>query len=92
MATLERRIADLEQSSSAGGGPLTIIIRGMAPGELKEEIQALHDWKNGQRWGRQHGETERDLIDRASREVTRKDAGCCALLIADNWIEGRPGG
>ena len=38
MATLERRITDLEQSSSAGGGPLTIIIRGMAPGEVEEEI------------------------------------------------------
>lgn len=81
MQNLERRIAELEKAGSTGEGPMTIIIRCMTPGNLEVEIQELHDWKGGQQWKRQPRETAQDLIDRASREVTRNGPGC-ALLMA----------
>jgi hypothetical protein len=81
MQSLERRIAELEKASSTGEGPMTIIIRCMAPGNLEVEIQELHDSKGSQQWKRQLGEAEQEFIDRASREVSRDGPGC-ALLIA----------
>jgi hypothetical protein len=81
MQSLERRIAELEKAGSTGEGPMTIIIRCMTPGNLDVEIQKLHDWKNGQQWMRQPGETEQEFIDRATREVKRDGPGC-ALLMA----------
>ncbi len=81
MQNLEKRIAELEKGASMDEGPLTIVIRPLAPGNLDEEVQALRAQNGSQRWTRQPGETEQELIDRASREVTRKGPGC-ALLMA----------
>ena len=81
MQSLEKRIAELEKGASMDEGPLTIVIRPLAPGNLDEEVQALRAQNGSQRWTRQPGETEQELIDRASREVTRKGPGC-ALLMA----------
>lgn len=81
MQSLERRIAELEKAGSTDEGPMTIVIRWMTPGNLDDEIQELHDWKGSQQWKRQPGETEQELIDRATREVTRNGPGC-ALLMA----------
>lgn len=81
MQNLEKRIAELEKGASMDEGPLTIVIRPLAPGNLDEELLALQAQNGSQRWTRQPGETEQELIDRASREVTRKGPGC-ALLMA----------
>lgn len=81
MQSLERRIAELEKARSTDEGPMTIVIRWITPGNLKEEIQELHDSKGRQQWERQPGETEDEFIDRASREVKRDGPGC-ALLMA----------
>ena len=81
MQSLERRIAELEKAGAANEGPTTIIIRSITPGNLELEMQEMHDSKGSQQWKRQPGETEQELIDRATREVTRNGQGC-ALLIA----------
>ena len=81
MQSLEKRIAELEKGASMDEGPLTIVIRPLTPGNVDEELQELHDQNGSQRWMRQPGETEHELIDRASREVTR-NRPCCALLMA----------
>lgn len=81
MQSIEKRIAELEKAGSTGEGPMTIIIRWMTTGHRDKEIQELHDSKGYQRWKRQPGETEQELIDRATREVTRNGPGC-ALLMA----------
>ena len=85
MQSLEKRIAELEKGASMNEGPLTIVIRPLAPGHLDEELQELHDQNGSQRWTRQPGETEQELIDRASREVTCNRPGC-ALLMAGNRL------
>ena len=81
MQRIENRLSKLEKAVPTGEWPMTILIRGMTTGDNDNEIQELHDWKGGQQWERQLGETEQGLIDRASREVTRNGLNC-ALLIA----------
>ena len=81
MQSLERRIAELEKTSSTNDWPSTIIIRGMTCGKLDEEIQELRGSKGSQQWHRQPGEAEQEFIDRASREVKRNGRGI-ALLMA----------
>ena len=83
MQSLERRIAELEKAGSTGEGPMTIVIRCVTTGNLDGEIQELNDWKGSQQWKRQPGETEQELIDRASREVTRSGPGCPLLMAGD---------
>ena len=83
MQSLERRIAELEKSGSTGEGPMTIIIRGLTPGNLEEEIYKLNDSKSSQQWERLPGETEQEFIDRASREVKRDGPGCALLIGGD---------
>ena len=83
MQNLEKRIAELEKGASMDEGPLTIVIRPLAPGNLDEEVQALRAQNGSQRWTRQPGETEQELIDRASREVTRNGPGCALLMAGD---------
>ena len=81
MQNLEKRIAELEKGASMDEGPTTIVVRPLRRGNLDEELLALRAQNGSQRWTRQPGETEQELIDRASREVTRKGPGC-ALLMA----------
>ena len=81
MQNLEKRIAELEKGASMDEGPTTIVVRPLRRGNLDEELLALRAQNGSQRWTRQPGETEQELIDRASREVTRNGPGC-ALLMA----------
>ena len=83
MQNLEKRITELEKSSTIGEGVTTIVIRFLSPGNLHEEIQGLKDWKGDKEWKRQPGETEQALIDRADSEVKRNRAGCTMLLQTD---------
>lgn len=83
MQSLERRIAALEKAGTTVEGPQTIIMRALSRGPAENEIQALHATEGREQWKRQPGETEQELIDRASREVTRNGPGCI-FLIADD--------
>ena len=80
MQNLEKRITALEVTS-APTDVMTIIRRLVRPGHLDAEICRLRDDGNGL-WERKPGETERELIDRASLEVKRNPFGI-ACLTAD---------
>ena len=83
MLNLEKRIAELEKAQSINDGVQTIIIRFINPGFSGVDLQALHAYSGGQQWARDRLESERDFIDRASREVERKGPGCVLLLQGD---------
>ena len=77
MQNLEKRIAAMEAKS----GPvdnMTIIRRFVSPGHLDAEIHRLRD-DDGKAWMRRPGETEQQLIDRASLEVKRTPWGIASL-------------
>ena len=80
MQSLEKRITELEKSTALGEMVTTIVVRFMSPDNLNEEIQELQGSKGLQQWKRQPGETEQELIDRATNEVTRNGAGCMMLM------------
>lgn len=80
MQSIEKRIAALESTSNSAD-EFTIIRRFVSPGHLDGEITRLRD-DDGKVWTRQTGETEQELIDRASVEVKRTPWGV-ASLIAD---------
>ena len=72
MATLEKRIEALEQANPDNGLPKTIFITFMSPGDAKAEIHKLRaDAADGdcREWVRGPNESERELQDRASKEV-----------------------
>lgn len=81
MQSLEKRIAALEVTG-APADEMTIIRRFVSPGGSDGEIHRLRD-DDGKTWTRQPGETEQELIDRASREVTRNGPGCALLMAGD---------
>ena len=59
----------------------TNIRRMISPGKLDAEIYSLRD-DDGNFWTRQLGETEQELIDRASIEVKRSPWGVARLITA----------
>ena len=77
MHSLEKRIAALERTN-APADEITIIRRFVSPGRLDAEIHRLRD-NDGNLWTRQTGETEQELIDRASLEVKRTPWGVASL-------------
>ena len=71
---------------------MTNIIRFIKPGHLDAEIQALHT-EEGQSWQRLEGETQQELIDRATHEVKRTAWGVAALFEgthASPTTQGQP--
>lgn len=81
MQTLERRIAALEQTNPPAEEK-TIVIRFVSPGHLDAEIYNLRA-DDGTRWTRLPGETEEKLIERATKEATRKPGDFVRLLMDD---------
>lgn len=84
--TLERRIDALERKATPHAGfPDTIIISFLAAKDGKNDIRKLRADKGGnvQEWERGNDESEQELIDRASKEVSR-NAGGIAMLFQDN--------
>lgn len=81
MQNLDKRLSALE-AKSAPTDDITIIRRIVRPGHLDGEISRLRA-DDGNQWTRQTGETEQELIGRASREVKRTPWGV-ASLIADH--------
>ena len=81
MQALEKRIAALE-ATTAPADEITIMRCIVSPGHLDAEITRLRD-DDGQLWTRQTGESEQELIDRASLEVKRSP-WAIASLIADD--------
>lgn len=82
MQALERRISALEKANPPGDG-LTVIRRFLSSGKVDAEIQRLSA-DDGQHWTRHPGETERELIDRASSEVKRAPWGFACLIGHDS--------
>lgn len=78
MQSLDKRIAALEVQAEPPE-PLTIIRRFVSPGQPMTELQGLKDNEGNNEWQRQPGETEKSLIDRASKEVTRSPWGVASL-------------
>ena len=81
MANLEKRIAALE-ATKAPADEMTIIRRYVNAANLDAEIHRLRD-DEGKTWTRQLGETEQELIDRATREVSRNAWGVASLKADD---------
>ena len=89
MPSLEKRIAELEKSAVKDESPTIVIIRSLMPDDgPREEIQELHDRMGRQHWIRQPGESEQELIDRASHEATSNGV-TCALLMDGDCFEAR---
>lgn len=87
MPSLEKRIAELEKSAVKDEPPTIVIIRTLMPddGPREEEIQELHDRMGRQHWIRQPGESEQELIDRASHEATGNGVTCALLMDWDSY-------
>lgn len=84
MQNLEKRVAALELVNPPADD-LTIIRRYVRPGHLDAEIYRLRD-DDGTLWIRQPGETEQELIDRATLEVKRNALGIASLRTDDFGI------
>lgn len=81
MPSLEKRIAALE-ATTALPDEITTIRRFVSPGHLDAEITRLRD-DDGKLWTRQPGETQQELIDRATLEVKRTAWGVAHLITDD---------
>jgi hypothetical protein len=84
MGNLEKRIDALE-AKTAPADELTIIRRFVRPGNLDGEVNRLRD-DDGNQWTRQTGESEQELIDRASLEVKRSPWGAASLTADDGEV------
>ena len=80
MHNIERRLAAMA-ATNMPADQFTIIRRMVSPGQLDAEIYALRG-DDGNFWARQLGETEQELIDRASIEVKRSPWGVARLITA----------
>jgi hypothetical protein len=78
MQSLDKRITALEAANPTADA-LTLIRRIVSPGHLDWEITRLRD-DDGNEWTRQPGETEQELIDRATKEVKRTQWGVASLI------------
>ena len=81
MQNLKCRLAAIE-AANPPAVDFTIIRRIVCPGHLDAEITRLRD-DDGKLWTRLPGETEQELIDRASLEAKRSPWGV-ARLIGDD--------
>ena len=86
MLNLEKRIAELEKAQPSNDGVKTIIVRFISPGVSGDDLQALHSYSGAQHWTRDLSESEKNFIDRASREVERKGPGCVRLLLQSDGM------
>lgn len=87
MATLDKRITELETKASTDDKPKTIIITYVTPGETKPDIRKLRQSgpgyrDSGKEWVRGADESEKAFTDRASREATRNN-GFALLMHCD---------
>jgi len=78
MQNLEKRIACLEQANPPAK-VLTIIRLIVGTGQLIGEVCRLRG-DDKEMWARLPGETERELIDRATLEVKRSPRGVARLI------------
>lgn len=81
MLNIERRISALEATKPPED--TTIILRFVNCGEVDAELYSLGEGQ-GALWTRRPDETEKDLIDRATREVKRNALGFAFLQTADD--------
>ena len=90
MQSLEKRISELEKSAVKDELPTIVIIRTLMPddGRREEEIQELHDRMGYRHWIRQPGESEQELIDRASHEALGNSVTCALLMDGDLFEAG----
>lgn len=83
MQNLKSRIDTLEKSSLTSDEITTIVVKFLSPDNRGAEIQTLKDSQSDQQWMRQPGESEQEIIDRATKEVQRDGAFCKMLMQVD---------
>ncbi len=86
MASLETRIAVLEQAQQDNPQSRTLFVEFVAPDGTHEPINQLRAG-NGDTWTRNDGESEQEFQGRAGMEVKRSPWGV-ALLIAGTNTDG----
>lgn len=81
MQGTENRIAALEKANPPTDD-ITIFLKFVSPGHLDDEVFRIKTIE-GQRWERLPGETQQELIDRASREVKRNEWHAATIMSDD---------
>ena len=77
MATLDKRIAALEQAKPAAIGPFFIHFVGLGA----EDCEFDRITKGDHVWHRQPGETDEELKERAQRETPPPKDGCSTVFM-----------
>lgn len=83
MATLEKRIEELEQRDMADTGLMLLIIEHVEPGQLERRIDALKLQDGPQSWQRAEGEAEDDFKRRVRTDLERLGYARPVLLLAN---------
>ncbi len=79
MATLERRIADLEQKTVTGGAPRVWLIRLVPMGQEPQPLKKISH--KGQTWHILPGESEEAFTDRVKAEALAADGETGVILL-----------
>lgn len=82
MQGTENRIAALEKASTPTDD-ITIFLKIVSPGHLDDEVFRIKSRNGEQRWERLPGETQQELIDRASKEVKRNEWRAATIMSDD---------
>ncbi|MDD2730146.1 hypothetical protein [Malikia sp.] len=87
MATLEKRIKDLEQRDEAAIGLLPIVVVPGAPGEADRPLDTLLLQDGSKVWQRTNGETEDDFMSRIRADLEQQGHAGPVLLFAGTDYE-----
>jgi hypothetical protein len=83
MATLEKRIEELEQRNAADTGLLLLIVVSVEPGQLERRIDALKLQDGPQCWQRADDEAEDDFKCRVRADLEQQGYARPVLLLAN---------
>lgn len=83
MATLEKRIEELEQRDAADTGLLLLIVVSVAPDELDRPMDTLRLQDGSKSWQRAEGEAEADFTRRVHADLGLLGYARPVLLLAN---------
>ena len=83
LATLEKRIEELEQRGATDTGMMLLIVVSVAPGELDRPIDTLKQQDGPKAWQRADDETEADFTRRVRVEFEQQGHDKPVLLLAN---------
>ena len=83
MATLEKRIEELEQRDAADTGLMLLIVVYAAPGELDRPIDTLKQQDGPNAWQRADSETEDDFTGRVRADLEQQGYAKPVLMLAN---------